>query len=78
MRALFSSYKSIIVISALIYCISSNIKIFLAIKNSKYFPCYKSFAEELEMNTSKIIIFQTEFILNKWLNSENSVQNVCI
>lgn len=36
------------------------------IKKSQYFPHYKGFAEESELNniTSKIIISQTEFILH--------------
>lgn len=33
-------------------------------KNSKYFPYYKGFAEESEMNIAEVIISTTEFILH--------------
>lgn len=33
-------------------------------KTSKYFPYYKGFAEETEMNIPEVIISKTEFILH--------------
>lgn len=62
-HALFSLHDSLAyhIISLLYLAVLND---FLAIKNSKYFPYYTSFAEESEMNISEVVICKTEFILH--------------